>query len=115
MYRCSTCGACSKAGQSRLLHIIYREIPVVRVLAGERIVGSRREIAREMPVCRSCKFLLDKGMLLSQVQMIVASATEEQLEALVRLYTEPPKPSESHRNGKPAHALHSLKNKRDRR
>lgn len=63
VYRCNVCGVCSEARQPRILHVIHREVPysVLTVHHGRKS-GMRKEIARELPVCKSCKTQLDRGV-----------------------------------------------------
>jgi len=69
-YRCSICLDVSPPGAPRLLHIEYRSVhfnrpSMVTTSRGDRTVTHtpdiRQEIAREVPVCKRCKKLLDSG------------------------------------------------------
>lgn len=54
MYRCELCRKVSKPHESRLLHVVERTVP-------GRNGKMRQEIAREIPVCKSCKNMLEGG------------------------------------------------------
>jgi len=65
MYRCSVCGTCSKPNQSRKVWVIEREVPHTVVgWDGERQIGTRTEIERELPVCNACYLSLSGGISL---------------------------------------------------
>lgn len=52
-YRCEVCRACVGSGPRRL-HVVSRDVPYRTVTAGYAESGTRREIAREIPVCGTC-------------------------------------------------------------
>ena len=57
MYKCKKCGEVSEAGVPRLLLINYRDIKKYSFdseTGTQTEIGSRREIAKETPVCRKC-------------------------------------------------------------
>lgn len=62
MYRCGICGSCSQPRQPRHLHVIYRDKPNVVVAGGKEVTSTRKEIAREIPVCPDCKLDLNSGV-----------------------------------------------------
>lgn len=69
MYLCAVCGACSKPNQPRKVWVIERHIPhTVTELDGERVVSTRTEIERELPVCHDCYKCLNEGSTLSELQ-----------------------------------------------
>lgn len=48
MYKCRICDTVSRPGQSRLLHVVHRQVE-------DRITGAPRlEVSREIPVCAKC-------------------------------------------------------------
>jgi hypothetical protein len=59
-YRCGVCGACSPDGQQRLLYVVYHVVEGREVLlSGQtyfiKYAKPKKDIAREIPVCRDCK------------------------------------------------------------
>lgn len=62
MYKCFVCHEVSPPGQPRLVHTIHRLVP--RFVHGNGELDLREEIARELPVCASCKAELDAGIAL---------------------------------------------------
>lgn len=73
MYLCGICDKCTKPGQQRLVHTIYRMVPsglqVHKRHAGHgygpstAVIESppRREIAREVPICHDCAGRMSAG------------------------------------------------------
>lgn len=51
MYRCDICQSVSKPKQNRLVHVLQRPAP-----------GGRLVTDREIPVCVSCKTMLESGV-----------------------------------------------------
>lgn len=76
MYRCSICKECSEPGQPKLLHTIYREVPaVLRRTSPDHTgkayeEGTRKEIARELPVCVKCHKRLEAGVTLGELSLV---------------------------------------------
>jgi hypothetical protein len=68
MYLCSICGVCSKPGEKRKLHIIYRYD------AG----APGKQIDKELPVCGECKRKLD--MPEDQFNLLIAKHTIRKIE-----------------------------------
>lgn len=64
MYRCGICGGTSEIGQPMLRHVIYRIVrdqTLIPQISGKVVRGHvihlgppRKQIAREIPVCRDC-------------------------------------------------------------
>lgn len=61
MYRCSVCDKTSKPRQGLLRYVIYRDVPCRAVVGGEAVETTRKEIAREIPVCEGCLKHLSTG------------------------------------------------------
>lgn len=92
MYRCGVCGACSKPGQTRQVHTIYRDVPesiqthVVKMRSDRERwkqvmtvkTPARKTIDREIDVCKDCKGYLDEGMTITQVTALMAKINAEE-------------------------------------
>jgi hypothetical protein len=89
MYRCGLCGHCSQPNQPRLLHVVERMVPEgyqvhkYRHGGGTYSVKSppRKEIAREIPVCRECSSLLQEGLTVRQVAEMMCRKRAKEVEA----------------------------------
>lgn len=92
MYRCCVCGECSKPGQTRQVHTIYRDVPestqthVVSVRRDRekwrQVVTvrtpARKTIDREIDVCKDCKGYLGEGMSIEQVRTLMLKIREQE-------------------------------------
>lgn len=96
MYLCSICGVCSKPGQTRQVHVIYRTIPegtqthIVKVKRDREKwtkvetvrTPARKTIEKELDVCRDCKGYLDEGMTMDQVATLVTKIRQDEQQRL---------------------------------
>lgn len=66
-YVCEVCREAVPPGQKRLVHVVRRAAvnPITRLSDG------RQEVAREIPVCKSCKAGFQSGYSLEQMMRIV--------------------------------------------
>lgn len=78
MYRCQICCNVSASGQHLLRHTIYRTVPPTEVRfktrdsygnirTGSRIEPERKEIAKEVSLCRTCYEQVNSGVPLQAV------------------------------------------------
>lgn len=91
MYSCYICKRLAKPKQSRLLFTIYREVPTVGTYdhkTHQMIRGTRKEIAKEIPVCRRCKSLLDAGAGLDRLIRMLRPKGQYR-EPLERMFPKP--------------------------
>jgi hypothetical protein len=96
MYLCSVCGVCSKPGQTRQTHVIYRTVPestqthVVKIKRDREKwtqiqtvrTPTRKTIDRELDVCKDCKGYLDEGMTMEQVATLVIKIRQDEQQRL---------------------------------
>jgi hypothetical protein len=76
-YRCQVCDKVSQPGQSRLTHIVTRDVPAQRTATyvtntstrTKLVNGTRTEIAREVQVCSTCKELLNAGLSVKLIRL----------------------------------------------
>lgn len=77
MYRCSFCRDCVGPNIGLLRHVVSRTVKDPRAKK-----GTRTEIAKEIPVCKGCKSLLDSGKFPKPTQAISQPAPAPQTQAL---------------------------------
>lgn len=84
-YRCEICNDVVKAGQPKLRHTVWREVPTGRFVEVGRAWNevTRREVARELALCRECHALASRGISLSEVRARVGWTPKRQPKPLM--------------------------------
>lgn len=69
-YRCEACQQVTEPGTSRVTYVLTREVvrPMPLDKYGRQVIGTRTEVVREVPVCRSCQLALDSGISLNDLK-----------------------------------------------
>lgn len=67
MYRCQGCKCIVRPGNPLRRWVIYREVPVTKVVTGEIRESTRKEVETEINVCDSCLSRLKTGTPLSVI------------------------------------------------
>jgi hypothetical protein len=72
-YKCGICEEVSPHGQDRLLHVVYRDVVSKTFSPDDGLeLRKRREIEREIPVCKTCHMMLEAGIPMVRVDSLPA-------------------------------------------